>query len=83
MFWVYVLKSQKDNKFYTGMTNNLKRRLTEHNLGMKSTPSTHNRGPFSLIHEEVFQTRDEARRKEKWFKSGAGREWVKNKYIPG
>lgn len=83
MFWVYVIKSQKDNKFYTGMTNNLERRLIEHNLGKKSTPSTHNRGPFVLVHKEVFKTRYEVRKKEKWLKSGAGREWVKNKNIPG
>src|SRR3989344_7541404 len=78
MFWVYVIKSQKDNKLYTGMTNNLERRLAEHNLGMKSTPSTHKRGPFLLIHKEIFETRSEAREKEKWMKSGAGREGIKN-----
>lgn len=83
MFWVYIIKSQKDNKLYTGMTNNLKRRLTEHNLGIVSTPSTHNRGPFVLVHKELFQTRSEARVKEKWFKSGAGRDWIKNNKIPG
>lgn len=83
MFSVYVIKSQKDNHLYTGITNNLERRLAEHNLGKKSTPSTYNRGPFILIYKEIFQTRKEAREKEKWFKSGAGREWIKIKYIPG
>ena len=82
MFWVHVIRSQKDSKLYTGMTNNLKRRLDEHNLGMLSTPSTHGRGPFVLIHQESFTTRGEAREKEKWLKTGAGREWIKNN-IPG
>jgi len=75
MFWVYIIKSQKDNKFYTGITNNVERRLIEHSIGRISTPSTLNRGPFVLVYKESFNTRKEARGKEKFLKSGAGRDW--------
>ncbi|MDO8621359.1 MAG: GIY-YIG nuclease family protein [Candidatus Levybacteria bacterium] len=74
MYFVYILKSQKDNKFYTGITNNIERRLYVHNRGSHSTSSTLKRGPFDLVHVETVNDRIEARRLEKYFKSGAGRE---------
>jgi len=80
MYFVYILKSLRDNKFYTGITNNLERRLREHNKGSKSTPSTLYRGPFHLAYSEKFQTRKEARERERFLKSGAGREW-RNKLL--
>ncbi|MEK7624219.1 MAG: GIY-YIG nuclease family protein [Patescibacteria group bacterium] len=73
MYHVYILQSLKDKKFYTGITNNISRRLKEHNRGKKSTPSTSQRGPFQLLYSESFKTREEARSREKLFKSGAGR----------
>jgi len=85
MFWVYIIKSKKDNNFYTGITDNVERRLSEHSEGKKSTPSTLKRGPFVLVYKESFNTRKEAREKEKFLKSGAGRSWrdIKFKNIPG
>jgi putative endonuclease len=85
MFWVYIIKSKKDSKFYTGITNDFDRRLMEHNIGETSTSSTLNRGPFILVYKEEFSTRKEARKKEKWFKSGVGRKWRNEKFdnIPG
>ncbi len=80
MFWVYILKSKKDERFYTGITQDFERRLEEHNKGKSSTPSTSHRGPFVLVYKESFSTRLEAREKEKWLKSGKGREW-RNKNI--
>ncbi len=74
MYFVYILRSQKDGKVYTGITNNIERRLRAHNKGNHATPSTLKRGPFELIHAEVVNDRGEARRLEKYFKSGAGRE---------
>ena len=73
MFHVYILQSSADNRFYIGMTNDLSRRIHEHNSGQ--TPSTKGRGPFKLIYTESFGTRAEARKKEKFLKSGSGREW--------
>jgi len=77
MYYVYVLKSLKDGKLYTGITNNLDRRLKEHNKGKPSTPSTKNRGPFILIYKESVKSRKEARRREKYLKSGIGREFIR------
>ena len=74
MYFVYILKSRKDSKFYTGITNNIDRRLRTHNKGSHATPSTLQRGPFELTHVEIVSDRNEARRLEKYFKSGAGRE---------
>ncbi|MCF7907200.1 GIY-YIG nuclease family protein [Patescibacteria group bacterium] len=79
MYFVYVLKSEKDGKFYVGMTNNIERRVKEHNNGVASTPSTKNRGPFKLIYFEKLENRIIAREREKYLKSGSGREYIKNK----
>lgn len=75
MYFVYILQSLKDKKFYTGITNNLERRLKEHNKGKKSTPSTAYRGPFKLVYFEKFNSRQVARKREKFLKSGTGREF--------
>jgi len=78
MYFVYILRSKKDNKHYTGITNNLERRLKEHNHGKNSTLSTKNRGPFELIYYEIVKNRMVAREREKYFKSGVGRRYLKN-----
>lgn len=73
-YFVYILKSIKDGKFYTGLTNNWVRRFKEHNAGKSNTPSTLFRGPFKLIHLELCENRKIARQREKFWKSGIGRE---------
>ncbi len=80
MQFVYVIQSAKDNKFYTGITNDIERRLKEHNSGKKSTPSTSGRGPFKLVYFEQYETRKEARERERFLKSGSGREF-RNKLL--
>lgn len=75
MFFVYVLKSLKTGEFYKGLTDNLDRRIEEHSNG--ESRSTKNRLPLKLIHVEIYDTRDEARKIEKFFKSGYGREIIK------
>jgi putative endonuclease len=77
MYFVYVLRSEKDGRFYTGITNNLKHRLVEHNRGKSSTPSTKNQRPFILIYFEKVENRRVAREREKYLKSGSGREFIK------
>jgi len=66
MFYVYVLKSSKDNKLYIGYTNNLKRRIQEHNKGKNF--STAHRGTFSLVYYESFQSQKDATTREKQLK---------------
>lgn len=74
MYLVYILKSIKDGKCYTGITNNLQERLKKHNHGYRATMSTLNRGPFELVFAQICSDRIEARKLEKYLKSGIGRE---------
>lgn len=71
MEWiVYILISERDNKRYIGSTNDLNRRLHEHNSG--KVRSTKNRIPLRLIYKEEFLTEREARLREKFFKTHKG-----------
>lgn len=74
MYFVYILLSEKDNKFYTGITNDIERRLKQHNIGYSSTRSTKTRGPFKLVFAQECRDRLEAHELEKFLKSGTGRE---------
>jgi len=62
MFYVYILKSEKDSDLYTGSTNDLKRRFFEHNKGL--CRSTKNRKPFKLIYYEAYASEKDARDRE-------------------
>ena len=74
MYIVYVLQSLKDGKRYCGLTDDLIRRLAEHNSG--KVTSTRPRRPFVIEYQEKFDTRVEAREKEKYFKTSAGRRFL-------
>lgn len=76
MYYVYVLKSVDHNFTYKGMTNDLKKRVAEYNS--RRVKSTKRYAPLELIHFETFETRIEARSREKFLKSGSGREFIKN-----
>ena len=76
LFYVYAIKSLSRNYIYVGLTNNLERRILQHNNG--ENRSTKAYGPFELIYSEAFDTRMEARAKEKYLKSGIGKEFLKN-----
>ncbi|MCP5064071.1 MAG: GIY-YIG nuclease family protein [Ignavibacteriae bacterium] len=76
MYVVYVLRSLKDQKRYIGMTSDIERRIVEHNDGL--VKSTKNRRPFELIYSEKFEAKSEAMKREKFFKSGRGREFLKS-----
>ncbi|MBI3290605.1 GIY-YIG nuclease family protein [Candidatus Microgenomates bacterium] len=76
MYTVYVLRSLKSNRLYTGSTNDFERRLIEHNSGHKGY--TKYIGPFKLIYREEFFTRSEAYRRELFLKTGKGREFLKS-----
>jgi len=62
MFYIYILRSKKDNKLYIGSTNNLKRRFAEHNNG--KVFSTKSRLPFELIYYEAYKSENDARKRE-------------------
>ncbi|MHC4070949.1 MAG: GIY-YIG nuclease family protein [Planctomycetota bacterium] len=71
MFYVYVLISLRDRKFYIGFTNDLKRRLKEHNSGKNI--STKSRLPLKLIYYESHLSKVDADRREKYFKTTKGK----------
>lgn len=62
MFYVYVLKSESDGKLYIGSTNDLRRRLLEHNSG--KARSTKARAPFQLRYYEAYHNEADARSRE-------------------
>jgi len=78
MISVYVLKSQLDHRFYVGMSKDVSKRLKEHNSG--KTKSTKGFRPWIQIHLEEYPDRITARKREKYLKSGYGKQWLKNKY---
>ena len=75
IWFVYALRSRKDGWLYIGMTSDLERRLKEHNSGYNR--STRSRVPFDLIFSERCASRAEAREREKFLKSGKGREMLR------
>ena len=84
MFYVYALSSMSKNYIYVGMTRNLDERMKRHNEGRERTTKAYT--PFILIFSETINgTRKEARIREKYWKSGVGKEKLriirKNKNI--
>lgn len=77
MYYVYVLKSLKDGKLYIGYTSDLSKRIQYHNKGLSG--ATKNRRPFKLVFYEAFISKTDAIRDELFFKSGYGREVLKEK----
>ncbi len=76
LFSVYVIKSNEGFR-YTGMTEDLKNRLQEHNSKSKSF-WTKRGNNWQIIFRKDFPTKTEALKFEKWLKSGVGREFLKN-----
>jgi putative endonuclease len=75
MYYVYILKSQKDRNLYIGQTSNLEQRLQYHNSGR--IKSTRKRTPFELIYVEKFPTRGEAMKREKVLKDIKSKDFKK------
>ena len=75
MFFVYAIKSEKDGRFYVGFTNNLERRILEHNQG--KTKSTKGYVPWVLVYRETVDAMEIARKREKYLKSGIGKKIIK------
>ncbi len=77
MYYVYVLKSSKDNKFYTGYTKNLKLRFEQHQKGLVG--STKNRRPLVLIYYEACLSQKDATHREKYLKTYLGKMFLRNR----
>jgi len=74
-YFVYSIKSIDSNYIYVGLTNNHVRRINEHNIGKERTTRSYR--PFKTILIEKFSSRPEARIREKYLKSGCGKEFLK------
>ena len=66
MYYVYLIKSKKDNKLYIGLTVDLKKRLIEHSQGL--TKSTKNRRPWRLVYYEAYASLKDAQIREEKLK---------------
>ncbi|KKR16309.1 MAG: GIY-YIG catalytic domain protein [Candidatus Levybacteria bacterium GW2011_GWC1_40_19] len=77
MFYTYVLRSKKDNKLYVGFCSDLKQRLIDHNKG--EIPSTKSRHPMEIAYYEACLNKEKAIKREKYFKTGFGRNFLKNR----
>ncbi|MBT8223205.1 MAG: GIY-YIG nuclease family protein [Eudoraea sp.] len=75
---VYVLRSEQDGRFYVGMSSDVEKRIIAHNSGR--TKSTKGYRPWKIIHLEDHPERTSARKREKYLKSGYGKQWLKKKY---
>lgn len=77
MYYVYVIQSQKDQRFYTGFTKDLRKRFSEHNN--KKVYSTKGRGPFVMVYYEACLNEQDARMRERYIKTGTGKRYIKNR----
>lgn len=84
MFYIYILQSLKDERTYTGFSENAHDRLIEHNSG--KVDATKNRRPLKILFLEKVESLSLAKKREKYWKSGAGRrklkEFFKNGFPP-
>jgi len=79
-YHAYVLYSPDFNRFYKGSCENLSERLKQHNYG--HTKSTKPYIPWKLAYSEEFENRIDALKREKYFKTAAGRRFLQNKILP-
>jgi putative endonuclease len=79
LYYGYVLKNLKDGSYYYGSTKNLEERLKTHNQGKVRYTKGHR--PYFIHYFEKFDTREEALRREKFFKSIEGYRWLKDREI--
>jgi len=75
MYYVYILKSSKNDNLYIGYTANLRKRLLDHNKGLNK--STRPFVPYKLIYYESFLNKKDAKEREVYLKSGWGKRTIK------
>src|SRR3989338_773932 len=77
MYYTYLISSKKDTRWYTGCTDDLRKRFKTHNVGQ--VPSTKGRGPFELMYYEACHNKNDAYAREKYLKTGMGKRYLKNR----
>ena len=80
MYFVYVLRSRLNGRFYTGMTQDVENRVREHNSGR--VRSTKAYIPYDLVYQETLDSRRSAREREKYLKSAAGKRFLTKFALP-
>jgi len=78
-YFVYILKSEMDGKNYAGYTKNLKLRFEQHQKG--EVTSTKHRRPLNLIYFEACLSKEDALKREKYFKTHYGKMYLKNRLV--
>ena len=78
-YFVYILKSDKNGRYYTGSAQEVEARLAEHNRGSEISTKAHR--PWSVVYTEAFETRAEANRRERQIKSMKSRKWIEEKLL--
>ena len=84
MYYIYILQSEKDGKFYVGFTKDLKLRVEQHNSG--KVKSTKDRRPLVLIYYEACLKQEDAIKREKYLKTYHGKMFLRNRlnsYLTG
>ena len=84
MFYTYVLQSEIDENFYTGLTEDLKLRFKQHNKGL--VESTKDRRPLKLIYYEACLDQNDASHREKYLKTYHGKMFLRKRlksYLTG
>ncbi|TSC88005.1 MAG: putative endonuclease [Microgenomates group bacterium Gr01-1014_5] len=76
-YYIYILRSLKTGKFYTGYTNDLRKRFIEHQNGKSTYTKVH--GPYELIYYEACLNQQDATAREKYLKTGMGKGYLKNR----
>ena len=79
MYYVYILLNETKTRTYTGVADDVEKRLSEHNASRVKSSSPHR--PYKVIHTEAFVTMSEARRREKFYKSTTGRRRIKEMFF--
>ena len=76
MYYVYTLFSKRYHELYKGFTNDLDKRWKEHKKGLVA--STRDKRPLDLIFYEAYKNKEDALNREKYFKTGWGRNYLRN-----
>jgi putative endonuclease len=77
MYFVYVIQSEVDKKFYTGFSEDVYKRLEQHNAGLVT--STKYRTPFRLVYFEASLNKEDAMHREKYLKTTYGKRYIKTR----
>ena len=81
MHIVYVLENTNDSSWYIGQTDDLKRRLSQHNSGQGGRTTKMKPGPWKLIYAEAYCDKRDALGREKFLKGGSGRKYLNKQLV--